>query len=266
MSTTPIHETRSGELPIPYSDSPVGILIYEGHEVEVWSIATTTDGKVIYLNCSATDAAISATLKRLLRKSGGKATFQPAHGLTWIGPTELSTLSDRYETITQALTHNGLRLKNQCLLPDSLNIAVGLSRPMEEVSTRPVLSSETEDGEYAENQSDPEIVNRPPDASAFRYLIGDVTADRPPAGTLFAHLKSLVVVCHPQWEIPLWEHGKKLALILPQPALGIRAWSMTRERAHWTNLIRELWMNGTLSRPGPTELPFRRTKRAHFKK
>jgi hypothetical protein len=130
MSTT-TSEPRNGELPIPYVDAPVGTLDYDGHEIAVWSIATTTAGHVIYLNCSAADAAVSATLKRLLRKSSGKAIFQPAKGISWSGPFELSKLTDHYDTVTQALTHKGLRLKNKCIIPDCLNIAAGLSRPMD---------------------------------------------------------------------------------------------------------------------------------------
>jgi hypothetical protein len=185
MSTT-TSEPRNGELPIPYIDAPVGTLDYDGHEIAVWSIATTTAGQVIYLNCSAADAAVSATLKRLLRKSSGKAIFQPAKGISWSGPFELSKLTDHYDTVTQALTHKGLRLKNKCIIPDCLNIAAGLSRPMEAQSASPI-PSHREDAEDGED-----------------------------------------VVCHPEWEAMLWEHGRKRDLILPLPALGIHAWSIRR--------------------------------------
>ncbi len=96
---------------------------------------------MIYLNCSAADAAVSATLKRLLRKSSGKATFQPAKGLSWSGPSELSKLTDHYDTVTAGLNAQGLRLKNQCIIPDCLNIAAGLSRPMEAQSGGTCLTS-----------------------------------------------------------------------------------------------------------------------------
>jgi hypothetical protein len=257
MSTT-TSETRNGELPIPYVDAPVGTLDYDGHEIAVWSIATTTAGQVIYLNCSAADAAVSATLKRLLRKSSGKAIFQPAKGISWPGPIELSKLTDHYDTVTQALTHKGLRLKNKCIIPDCLNIAAGLSRPMEAQSVVPVSlhKEEAEDGEGGEDstEEDTSVPETRPDASSFRYVLGDASTDRPPAGALFAHLKSLVVVCHPEWEALLWEHGRKRDLILPQPALGIHAWSITRARHLWTELVGELWMIGALSRPTPTGL------------
>ncbi|HEU5373932.1 MAG TPA: hypothetical protein VFV38_00690, partial [Ktedonobacteraceae bacterium] len=216
-----ISETRDGQLPFPYVDEPVGVLEYDGHEVDVWSIATTAEGKVIYLNCSAADAALSATLKRLLRKSSGKATFQPAKGVSWPGPTELSKLDMHYDTVTAALTYRGMRLKNQCVIPDCLNITAGLSRPMETPSTVH-LSASSEDGEEREDTADAE---KTPDVPApeterlevklggwpFRYVLGDTAIDRPPTGALFAHLKSLVVVCHPEWEAALWEHGKKHA-------------------------------------------------------
>lgn len=250
MSTT-TSETRNSELPIPYVDMPVGTLDYDGHEIAVWSIATTAEGKVIYLNCSAADAAVSATLKRLLRKSSGKATFQPAKGVRWPGPTELSRLPDHYDTVTTALTHKGLRLKNQCILPDCLNIAAGLSRPMEAQPTVVPVASHTED---VEDTADAAVPETRPDASSFRYVLGDVSTDRPPTGALYAHLKSLVVVCHLEWEAMLWEHGTKRGLILPQPALGVHAWSITRERRLWTDLVGELWLTGALSRPVPTEL------------
>jgi hypothetical protein len=257
MSTT-TSETRNGELPIPYIDTPVGTLDYDGHEIAVWSIATTTAGHVIYLNCSAADAAVSATLKRLLRKSSGKAIFQPAKGISWPGPFELSKLTDHYATVTQALTHKGLRLKNKCIIPDSLNIVAGLSRPMEAQSVAPVSPrrEDVEDGESEEDatEEDASMPETRPDASSFRYVLGDVSTDHPPIGALFAHLKSLVVVCHPEWEAMLWEHGRKRDLILPQPALGIHAWSITRARHLWTDLVGELWMSGALSRPTPTRL------------
>ncbi len=270
MSALTISETRDGELPIPYVDEPVGTLEYDGHEVDVWSIATTVDGKVIYLNCSAADASISATLKRLLRKSSGKATFQPAKGVIWPGPTELSKLTDHYDTLTQALTHKGMRLKNQCVIPNCLNIAAGLSRPMESssvprISSRPKDEEEPEDMEEVEETPDAEKTEaeKPeakPDAWSFRYVLGDAAIERPPTGALFAHLKSLVVVCHPEWEATLWEQGKEHMLILPQPALGIRAWSITRERGRWTDLVGELWMSGALPRPAPVPLLAVRTR------
>ncbi len=272
MSPITISEKRDGILPIPYVDAPVGTLEFDGHEVDVWSIATTVDGKVIYLNCTAADAAISATLKRLLRKSSGKAFFQPAKGVTWLGPTELSKLADHYDTVTQALTHRGMRLKNKCVIPDCVSIAAGLSRPMETAPVVHVSShleheadiAETEDTEESTGAeaSDEPGVERKQDAWAFRYVLGDAATDSPPPGTLFAHLKSLVVVSHPEWEAMLWEHGKKRALILPQPALGIRAWSITRERGRWTDLVGELWMGGILSRPAPMPLLQSRTRRA----
>lgn len=254
MSTT-MNETRNGELPIPYIDTPVGTLDYDGHEIAVWSIATTTAGHVIYLNCSAADAAVSATLKRLLRKNSGKAIFQPAKGISWSGPFELSKLTDHYDTVTQALTHKGLRLKNKCIIPDCLNIAAGLSRPMETQSVV-LVSPHREDAEDREDsaEEEPSVPETRPDASSFRYVLGDASTDRPPTGALFAHLKSLVVVCHPEWEAMLWEHGRKRDLILPQPALGIHAWSITRARHLWTALVGELWMIGALSRPMPTGL------------
>jgi hypothetical protein len=272
MSPITIGETRDGTLPIPYIDAPVGTLEYDGHEVDVWSIATTIDGKVIYLNCTAADAAISATLKRLLRKSSGKAFFKPAEDMTWLGPTELSKLTDHYDTVTQVLTHRGMRLKNQCVIPDCVSIAAGLSRPMEivpvvHVSTHMEHEEDTEETEGTEEaieaeSSDEEGAESKQDAWAFRYVLGDAAADCPPPGTLFAHLKSLVVVCHPEWEAMLWEHGKKRALILPQPALGIHAWSITRERGRWTDLVGELWMGGILSHPAPMPLLQSRTRRA----
>ncbi len=267
-----ISETRNGELPIPYVDEPVGILEYDGHEIKVWSIATTADGKVIYLNCSAADASVSATLKRLLRKSSGKATFQPAKGGTWLGPTELSKLDMHYDTLTQALTHKGMRLKNQCVIPDCLNIAAGLSRPMEatpapRVSSRLKSEGDEEGTEDVEETADVEKTEaeKPEtklDAWSFRYVLGDAATERPPTGALFAHLKSLVVVCHPEWEAMLWEQGKEHALILPQPSLGVHAWSITRERGRWTDLVGQLWMGGALSRPEPVPLLATRKKRS----
>lgn len=264
MSSLTISEPRPDELPLPYVDAPVGLLEYDGHEITVWSIATTAEGKVIYLNCSAADAAVSATLRRLLRKSGGKAIFQPAKGIRWSGPTELSKLTDHYETITQALTHKGMRLKNQCVIPDCLNIGSGLSRPME---TPAILvpshmkedrgeSGETESTEETPNAEKPEGTS---DAWSFRYVLGDAATERPPTGALFAHLQSLVVVCHPEWEATFWEEGKKYALILPQPALGVHVWSITRERERWTDLVGMLWMGGALSRPAPAPLLLART-------
>ena len=266
MSTT-TSEPRNGELPIPYVDTPVGTLDYDGHEIAVWSIATTTAGHVIYLNCSAADAAVSATLKRLLRKSSGKAIFQPAKGISWSGPFELSKLTDHYDTVTQALTHKGLRLKNKCIIPDCLNIAAGLSRPMEAQSAAPV-SPRREDAEDAEDstEEEPSVPETRPDASSFRYVLGDVSTDRPPTGALYAHLKSLVVVCHLEWEAMLWEHGTKRGLILPQPALGVHAWSITRERRLWTDLVGELWLIGALSRPVPTGLLSGRTRNARHRR
>lgn len=265
MSPITISEKRDGTLPIPYVDTPVGTLEHDGHKVDVWSIATTVDGKVIYLNCTAADAAISATLKRLLRKSSGKATFQPAEGIIWLGPTELTKLTDHYDTLTQALTYKGMRLKNQCVIPDCVSIATGLSRPMEtrpEVYVSSHLEHETDTEEApAEKSSDEAGAEIKPDAWAFRYVLGDAAADCPPPGTLFAHLKSLVVVGHLEWEAMLWEYGKKRALILPQPALGIHAWSITRERGLWTDLVGELWRDGILSRPKPVPLLQSRTGR-----
>jgi hypothetical protein len=261
-----ISDTRNGELPIPYLDAPVGLLEYDGHQVEVWSIATTADGKVIYLNCSAADASVSATLKRLLRKSSGKATFQPAKEVTWLGPTELGKLDMHYDTVTTALTYKGMRLKNQCVIPECVSIVAGLSRPLE--STPAILSSsrlkEEEDPEETPDAEKTET-EKMPDAWSFRYVLGDAATEQPPTGALFAHLKSLVVVCHPEWETTLWEQGKKHALILPQPALGIHAWSITRERGRWTDLVGELWMSGALPRPKPAPLlvAHTRTKRSH---
>lgn len=264
-----ISEPRDSQLPIPYVDEPVGLLEYDGHEVDVWSIATTADGKVIYLNCSAADASISATLKRLLRKSSGKAIFQPAKGVTWPGPTELSKLDMHYDTITAALTHKGMRLKNQCVIPDSLDIASGLSRPMEATPAIPI-SSHLKDEEDTENveetldakNAEAEKSEKKPDAWSFRYVLGDAATERPPTGALFAHLKSLVVVCHPEWEALLWEQGSAHGLILPQPALGIHAWSITRDRGRWTDLVGALWMGGALSRPEPVVLTSARTRRS----
>ena len=271
-----ISETRTGELPVPYIDAPVGLVAYDGHEVDVWSIATTAEGKVIYLNCSAADAALSATLRHLLRNSGGKVIFQPAKGVSWSGPTEVSKLPDHYTTLTQALTHQGMRLKNQCIIPDSLNIAAGLSRPME--TSSPIRVSPSPNDEKARTEEadgagspdvespDAEQPDTPSGAWSYRYILGDAATDCPPTGALFAHLQSLVVVCHPTWEAALWEHGQQHALILPQPALGIHAWSMTRERARWTDLIGTLWMRGTLARPAPTPLLSARTRRSSAKK
>jgi hypothetical protein len=261
-----ISEKRDGQLPIPYVDEPVGILEYDGHEIKVWSIATTVDGKVIYLNCSAADASVSATLKRLLRKSSGKATFQPAKGVTWSGPTELSKLDMHYDTLTQALTHKGMRLKNQCVIPDCLNIATGLSRPMEatpalRVSSRLKDEEDPEDTEDVEETSEAEKPEAKPDTWSFRYLLGDAATERPPTGALFAHLKSLVVVCHLEWEAMLWEQGKEHELILPMPSLGVHAWSITRERGRWTDLVGKLWMGGALSRPEPVPLLAARTRK-----
>ena len=262
-----ISETRDGQLPLPYIDEPVGSLWYDGHEVDVWSIATTAAGGVIYLNCSAADAALSATLRRLLRKSSGKATFQPAKDVTWPGPTELGKLTDHYDTVTAALTYRGMRLKNQCVIPDCLNITAGLSRPMETppptvpLSSHPEGEEGTEETDHADKRS-PEKLERKPDAWLFRYVLGDAAIDRPPTGALFAHLKSLVVVCHPAWEAALWEHGLIHALILPQPALGVHAWSITRERERWTDLVGELWLCGALSRPEPVPLLAARTRRS----
>jgi hypothetical protein len=260
-----ISETRNGQLPIPYVDEPVGILEYDGHEVDVWSIATTADGKVIYLNCSAADAAISATLKRLLRKSSGKATFQPAKGMTWLGPTELSKLDMHYDTLTQALTHKGMRLKNQCVIPECLNIASGLSRPMEatpalRTSSHLKDAEDTDDAEDREDTGDTEKPETMLGVWSFRYVLGDAAAERPPTGALFAHLKSLVVVCHPEWEATLWEQGLSRALILPMPSLGVHAWSITRERGRWTDLVGELWLSGALPRPKPAPLLAARTR------
>src|SRR5947199_9672788 len=82
----------SAEVPLPFMQEPVGILDYDGHEIDVWSIATSPEGEVIFLNGCGADAAISATLKRLLRKNTGKATFQPRSGISWSGPTTLTKL------------------------------------------------------------------------------------------------------------------------------------------------------------------------------
>lgn len=259
MSIT-ISETRNGQLPMPYVDEPVGALEYDGHEVDVWSIAITAEGKVIYLNCSAADASISATLKRLLRKSGGKATFQPAKGVTWLGPTELSRLDMHYDIVTAALTYRGMRLKNQCVIPDCLNIAAGLSRPLEATPAIPASSRLKDEEEAADEEKiEAEKPETKPDVWSFCYVLGDAATACPPTGTLFAHLKSLVVVCHPEWEAMLWEQGKKHALILSQPALGVHVWSITRDRGRWTDLVGELWMGGALSRPEPVPLLAART-------
>ena len=264
--TISISETRNRECPIPFVDAPVGFLEFDGHEVIVWSIATTVEGKVIFLNCSAADASLSATLKRLLRKSGGKATFLPAKGVRWVGPHELGKLPEPYMTVTQALTHHGMRLKNQCVIPNSLNIAAGLSRPMETTSSVSDASSFEaeeqreghEDGqemeEVGEGKEEGGQSERTPEIHTFRYVIGDVGTARPPTGALFAQLQSLVVVCHSAWEGALWEQGLAHRLILPQPALGLCAWSITGDRGRWTDLIGELWLRGALSRPEPVSL------------
>ena len=257
MSTTTTEEIRDSEFPLPFTDTPVGTLDYDGHEIQVWSIATTVEGNVIFLNCSAADAALSATLRRLLRKSSGKATFHPASGFVWSGPTDLTRLAEHYDIVTQALTHKGLRLKNMCILPDSVNIAAGLARPMEVSPTRSALLVEEE-----EDTDDPTALETPdlsgPEIKSgfvsYRYMLGDLCSDRSPTGALFAHLKSLVVVCHQEWEAALWEHGKMRGLLVPQPALGIHAWSITRDRTRWTDLVGELWLADLLSRPAPVAM------------
>ncbi len=269
--TTPTTTTNThkSESPImPFMDVPVGTLSYDGHEIDIWAIATTIEGKLIYLNAAATDAAISATLRRLMRRNGGKATFQPAKGLCWSAPSELRKLDEHYETIAAALTHKGLRLKNHCVLPDSANIGAGLSRPME-VLPRVDISSRREDSEDSEDSEDEAALTdaeepdtstpeTKPTISSFRYVLGEVASERPPTGALFAHLKPIGVVCHPDWEAALWEHGMKRGLLLPQPALGIRAWSITRARERWTDLVGELWLAGALSRPVPPPFLVRR--------
>lgn len=272
-SSTTAATHRSTPPILPFMDVPVGVLSYDGHEIDVWAIATTIEGKVLYLNVAATDTAISATLKQLLRRNGGKATFQPTKGLCWSGPSELRKLDEHYETIVSALTHKGLRLKNYCVLPDSAHIGAGLSRPMEILLGIDGSSQEdTETVEEAEEETvspaggeagDTSAAETKPIISSFRYVLGDVLSERPPMGALFAHLTPIGVVCHPDWEAVLWEHGMKRGLLLPQLALGLRVWSITRAKKTWTDLVGELWRAGVLVRPAPPVLGRRVGSRPH---
>lgn len=263
MGTSPV---AFDAVPLPFLQEPVGILDYDGHEIGVWSIATTPEGEVIFLNCCGADAAVSATIKRLMRKNTGKATFRPTSGMSWSGPTTLGKLPEHYDTVTQALSYKGLRLKNQCVIPDCANIAAGLARPMETFAVkapeRPV-EDEIEADEAGEPVETDESEGKRP-RETFRYVLGDIRSDRPPAGTLFAHLKSLVVVAHPSWEPVLWQAAFARGLLVAQPALGIRAWSIPRDRKRWTDLVGELWMTEQLSRPEPPMmLPGKGARRFH---
>lgn len=261
-------------VPIPFVDAPVGTLEHDGHDIQVWSIAATPAGKVLFCNCDGADAAVSATLKRLCRKSGGKATFHPAEGVTWPGPVNLTKLADSYEVITQALTHNGMRLKNQCVIPASLSIAAGLSRPLEQVMAGVPKSALADGGENENGEDTPEeagtepCADEDPDpveapvAEFFRYVLGDARSDYAPKGALFAHLKALTVVCHLSWEPVLWEMGLERGLLVPQPALGVKVWSITRDRQQWEDLVGECWLSGLLPRPEPAPLLATRKKRA----
>ena len=240
-----------GQVPIPLLETPVGTLEFDGHEIHVWSLACTPAGEAICLNCDAADASVSATLKHLLRRRGGSAIFTPAEGCAWDGPTEITKLADHYTLLIQALNRKGLRLKNQCALPECASVYAGLARPGEVTASHSTPTSEEESEEEGASAASSVIEEVQVDSKVehARFVLGDSRVQRPPKGAFFAHLLALTVVCHEDWEDMLWRKGVERDLLTPMHSLGMNAWRINGVLSKWNDLVEEGWLAGWFSRP-----------------
>jgi hypothetical protein len=226
----------------------------------VLALVTEADGTLIYLNTVGYQTACSAHFARLWQNE--PLAFQPKLGVGW--DSQMCIIRHKewsYQEIGGPLKETPF--VNAMGLTRLANIDYGMKVPplfpTEELPTTAPAATDDED----------QVEEPPPAAQAKvnlsaappRFIFGNHHETTPAVLAFHGHLRTLRVVrlydtrssdhqrCTQTWLEQLWLHGLEAQLIVPLPALGIRAWRLTGDLLAWADLIQTGLSSAWLPRP-----------------
>lgn len=256
----------SGTLPVRpfHPDGFVGALQGDGQQVRVAALSCDEDG-VVALSLVGFDTSVGAVLARLWSRV--EAPFQPeaAWHNTWQGPYVLKRLPQSYKQCVARL--EGTREVHALAFLCTAHLTEGILHPPD----LPEMSLDVQDEEQAQTpahkhgrahgQQQPQKPVWTP-----RYVLSNWDEGGPHLRSFLGHLYALRLLflhrhsVHPEWvEVwaeTLWERAMAHELIVPLPALGMKAWKLSGDLLAWNALVGDGIRTGWLpwKEPEPTTI------------
>jgi hypothetical protein len=242
MTTTPTVSPLTGTLPVrPFGASFAGVIEADGQAPRVAALATTIRGEVVLLSLVGFSTSAAAALARL--HAGKGLAFRSAPEVEWRAPHTLARLKTAYKQYQAPLS--GTREKHLLSLSRQADIGWGLLHPPTVLPVAPQEAAAT--GETT-RQRPPTPTRQEPTP---RYLLGNAEEPTPARAAFLGHLRALRVIHLSTWADALWAAGLEQRLVLPLPAVGVRAWELSGDLARWSALLTQGVQAGWLEVPPP---------------
>lgn len=263
MSTTTMSGSSTmglldGTLPLRpfHPDGFVGTLSADGQQVRVAALVCD-ETRVVALSLIGFDTSIGVVFSRLW--SSTAVPFEPASRWQeeWSGPEQLQRSGERYK---QCVAHlEGTREVHALALVRTAHLTEGILHPHD----LPEMKKTSEGSEQEQEQEDappfrslPATKQAKPPVWVARYVLANWDESGPNRQSFLGHLYALRVLFlhrhagHPEWPVmwaeALWQRGLASELIIPLPALGMRAWKLSGDLLAWSALVGEGVRDGWL--------------------
>lgn len=244
-----------------------------GQPPKVLALATDEAGGVILLHLVGYKTACSSHGARLMMN--GKLLFTPSGTEIWVGETMLARLGEsHYQELTTPLP--SLRMVDYLTLTRAAHLTQGMQTPPvfpkpEKEVAKAVDSTITgeEQDEQGEEDDAEETVDEAQSENARldlskalpRFIFGNVGEETPARKTVDHVLAALRVARYRDsrtpstqalsdaWVDVLWAAGQDASLIMPMPAIGIKAWRVSGNLNMWADLVFDNLTSGRLPQP-----------------
>ncbi|SRR5579884_1097396 len=246
-----------GTLPLRpfHPDGFVGTMQADGQQVRVAALACD-ETRVVALSLVGFDTSIGVVFSRLWSSTAVSFALASNWLEEWTGPEQLTRSGERYK---QCVAHlEGTREVHALALVRTAHLTEGILHPpdLPEMQKSSEVPEQEQEAQTPPSRSLPPAKQAKPPVWVPRYVLGNWDESGPNRQSFLGHLYALRVLFlhrharHPEWPIQwaegLWQRGLASDLILPLPALGMRAWRISGDLLAWSALVgegvREGWL------------------------